>query len=462
MIVTNTPESIFKAIEACAATNSKKEKEVIVASIMGVPLGLKILVAAYDPFQVYGIGKHSVPHKTAGIAPGANRIDEPHVWNTFAALAKRELAGDAARAHVQKMIDFLEPASCELFRRVLMKDMRAGFTDGTMNRVRKGTIAEFPYMRCTLPKKSNMDSWDWLIGIVVQEKADGMFANVNWDGKVASAHTRQGTEIPLDNLPKLEAAIRAHLIPGTQTHGELLIYRDGELLNREDSNGVMNHVNSGGALADNEEIRFYAWDQIPLTEVKPKGEYGVGYKHRFAALVRSIQAGPGGPVTFIPTKVVKSKADAWAYYRALLKQGKEGVICKHPDSSWKDTSTGHKDIVKLKLKAPAEYRVKGFNMGNGKNAGKISSIIVATECEQMEFSVSCRGDAMIDDVTANFETKWRDSIITVEGNSIMEPEDPGEKHALFLPVFVERRDDRTAADTLQRVREQFIAAMEAA
>jgi DNA ligase 1 len=461
MIVLNTPASIFAAIQACAATSSKKEKENIVAAIMGVPLGLKVLVAAYDPFRIYGIGKTAVPKKTPGIAPGANTLLEDMAWNTLIGLANRALTGDAARQQVQNTIDFLDEPSSELFRRILMKDMRAGFTDGTMNRVRKGTIAEFPYMRCTSPAKSNMPSWDWSVGIIVQEKADGMFANVNWDGKVLSAHSRQGTEIPLENLPELAVAMRAALIPSTQTHGELLIFRDGVVLNREDSNGVMSHINQGGSLAENEQIRFYAWDQIPLSEVKPKGEYKVGYKERFVQLLKARQSTPGvGLVQVIPTKIVKSKDEAWAYYRTLLLQGKEGVICKHPNASWKDTGTGHKDVVKLKLKAPAEYRVEGFNFGTGKNEGKASSLKVRTECGQMRFNVTCRGDAMIEDVTKNFDTNWADAIVTVEGNSIQEPGDSNEYHALYLPVFVEKRTDRTEADTLERVREQFQAAME--
>ena len=75
MIVTNKASSVFAAIERIAATPGKLEKEQLI-KIAGnsSPLFMKVVKAAYDPFTTYGMRK--LPERTAGIAPGANTLDE--------------------------------------------------------------------------------------------------------------------------------------------------------------------------------------------------------------------------------------------------------------------------------------------------------------------------------------------------------------------------------------------------
>ena len=174
----NKAASIFQAIEAIAATSSKNEKETLIKSVGGLPLFMRIVRAAYDPFVNYGLAL--APMKREGLAPGANTLDEEQFWTILDKLASRELSGTAARDAVQTAVDLLDEPSSALFRRIIAKDLRAGFTDGTINRVFPGTFQEFPYMRCSLRDKSNMvkPGW-WDKGGISQEKADGMFANVN-------------------------------------------------------------------------------------------------------------------------------------------------------------------------------------------------------------------------------------------------------------------------------------------
>ena len=44
----------------------------------------------------------------------------------------------------------------------------------------------------------------------------------------------------------------------------------------------------------------------------------------------------------------------------------------------------------------------------------------------------------------------------------MAPDNLHETHSIFLPRFIEHRTDKTTADTLEQVRDQFEAAMAAA
>lgn len=467
MIVTNKASSVFAAIEKIAATPGKLEKEALIKNAGTTSqLFMRVVKAAYDPFVTYGMRK--LPEKTAGLAPGANTLDEDFAWNVLDQLASRKLTGGVAWDTVQQTIDFLDDASAELFIRIIRRDLRAGFTDGTINRVFPKTIPEFPYMRCSLPPKSNMPDWDWSVGIISQEKADGMFANVNVDvvGGV-NITSRQGTPIPLDHLEDLASACSKSLKPDTQTHGELTIYKDGKLLPREEGNGVMNSICSGGGLPEGHTVRFDAWDQIPLSAVKPKGKYEPGYKTRVVWLIGQVKDSGVAPtqhagVHVIPTRVVRSKAEAMAHYRELLKQGKEGTICKHPAAIWKDGTS--KDQVKLKLEVDVDLVVIEVMPGTPgtKTEGRAGALRCSTSCGTLVTNVTIKNEAMRDAVDAANDA-WIGQIMPVRANSIMEPDDADGLASLFLPRFVEAtpRADKREADSLKQVRDQFLAAVNA-
>lgn len=449
----NTKE-VFELIEQVASISSKTEKERLVKQGMEHELFRKIMRAAYDPFINYGLA--DIP-KPVGI--GAGSLDGATAWAIIEQLASRKITGNDARTIVDQLLtEKLDEPSAHLFWRIIKKDMRAGFGENTLNKALKGFVATFPYMRCTLPKDADMESWDWSQGVISQEKADGMFANVSHDdvGSIWIS-TRQGSPFPLhemggDFLHALEQALPR----GTQTHGELLVYRNDKLLPREEGNGVLNSILSGGSLAEIEEIRFFAWDQVPLSAVQPKAKLQVRYRARLMGMLGHMKGKGGRWVQPVATRIVRTNAEAMEHYRELLAEGKEGTIVSNPDGIWKDGTS--KDKVKFKLEVPVELRVIGFNEGTGKNEGALGSFICQSECGKLKVDVSGRGDAMRAEVWANRDS-WLDAVITAKANSIMPPKKEGDLHSLFLPIFIERRNDKSVANTLSEIEKEFANAM---
>lgn len=464
MMTFNTGKSVFMAINAIAATDSKLEKQALVlAAGQSSTLFLKAVSYAYDNFKNFGIS--NAPGKTPGIAPGANTLEEPATWKVLDDLVSRNLSGNSARDKVQNMVDLLDEPSAEVFRRIINKDMRAGFGESTINKCFKGTLAEFPYMRCSLPAKSNMPKWDWSVGIVTQEKADGMFANVNFDSAgFVWITSRAGSPFPTDCLG-IERDIARTFNPSTQTHGELTVFENGVLCPRQIGNGILNSLLSGGSLEANQKVVFDAWDQIPMASVVPGGKFDTPYKTRLSNLAKQcLLAQRIGVVSvrLIPTRVVKTKADAYAHYRELLKKGKEGIICKYPDAIWKDTTS--KDQVKLKLEFEVELRVVDFIAGTPgtKTEATFGSLLCRSECGLLEVGVSGFTDAKRFAIH-NDRARWLNNIITVKANDIMAPDEEGDDlHSLFLPRYMEDREDKHVADTLDQIKEQREAALEAA
>jgi DNA ligase-1 len=476
----NNSKEIFHYIETIATTSSKTGKEALVkAGVENSPEFLRVCEYAYDPFKVFGVGRKTI-EEAATVAEarylhtGPMRDFTPDTWMLLDQLAKREISGDVVINRLAYEFGHLNAESVQLLSRILLKDLRAGFSESTLNKAQPGLIQDFPYMRCSLPAKSNMPKWKWEEGVFSQEKADGMFSNCDHDhAGVVSFRTRQGTPFPMGVMPELEACVSRLIVRGSQTHGELLVYRKDSLrieghtygytpvlLPREEGNGILNSLLKGGTLPDDHFVVFQVWDQIAIEAVKTKGKFPVTYAKRFRSLLEQVRRRNAGEIDRIhitPTKIVRSKAEAMAHYRELLKAGKEGTILKSPDAIWEDKTS--KDQVKLKLEVPVELKVVGFNEGTGKYQGTLGSLLCQSACGVLEVNVNGRTDTMRDEWWSAREMR-RGSIVTVKANGIIESESKPGMKSLFLPVFVEERTDKMVADTLEQIQEQFEAAVE--
>lgn len=449
-------DAVYNLIEQVAATSSKNEKIALLEANRDNELLKRVLNYAYNPFKTYGIRKRP---ETIGSNVG-HEFDNG-TWELLDDLIERTLTGNAAIEAVQGEMTALSASSAELLWRIITKDMRAGFSESTCNKVWKGLIPDFPYMRCSLPKDAKLNEFDWTLGVISQEKADGMFANLDFEESgIVSIRSRQGSPFPMEAFELLVNEVKARLADGMQYHGELLVQRDGKVLPREIGNGILNSILSGGSFAANERPIYMIWDTIPLSSVVTKGKYEVAYIKRLSFINRRLKMTEGQYVAMIETRVYHSLGDAYSHYRDLLKLGKEGTIIKNPHAIWKDGTS--KEQVKLKLEFEVELEVYGFEEGNGKNADTFGALKCKSSCGQLLVSVSGFTDAKRKEIHENRDDWGAGAIITVRANSIMRPSESSEFHSLFLPRFVERRLDKSVADDLARIEEQQQAAMEAA
>ena len=451
-------QAVYDAIEAIAATSSKIEKESLIKQAGSDPVFMRTLKAAYDPFLTYGV--RLVP---AGVGTGKKTLEDESVWLLLAALNDRTLSGDDARNALRSMLLSLDKPSSTVLARIVNKDLRAGFSEGSINRVFKGYLPEFPYMRCSLPDKSDMPKWKWEEGVFSQEKADGMFVNVNVDvNRAVHLTTRQGSPVSADALG-LYDVIAKTLKPDTQSHGEVVIVLDDKVLPREVGNGILNSVLQGGELPEGHTAQIALWDQIPLSEVKSKNKYAVPYQARLRELAMQIKtlAGNSTELCLVPTRIVRSKKEAYAHYRELLRDGKEGTVCKAFDAIWRDGTS--KQQVKLKLEVDVDLAITNVVQGTPgtKNDGRPGSLECRTSCGGLIVNVTVKNEKMRDQIEADPDA-WIDRVIAVRANSVMAPSDSNEFHSLFLPRFVEDafRTDKSVADTLEEVEAQFRNAVE--
>lgn len=450
---------IFELIEGIAATASKNEKQALVKIGMQDEQFKRVCEYAYNPFKTFGIAK-----RPTLIGENCSHEFDAGTWEVLDDLIARRLTGTAAIETVRGEMTALSRASAELFWRIIKKDLRAGFSESTINKTVKGLIPEFPYMRCTLPKDAKLDEFDWKMGVLSQEKADGMFANVNHEASgLVLITSRQGSEFPLEQFETLVQEVRRTLADDTQSHGEILVRKAGVICAREIGNGILNSVLKGGSFEADESPVYLIWDQIPLSSVQPKGSYAMPYGLRFGGIAKQLKTAIGiSHLAMIETRVYHSLADAYGHYRDMLAKGKEGTVIKDPRAIWEDRTS--KKQVKLKLEVDVDLIVTAIVPGKegGKAEGRAGSLTCVTSCGGLQVDVTVKNEDMRNRIDAANDD-WIGRVIVVRSNSIM-PATRGDLCSLFLPRMVETdyRTDKTVADSLQRVRDQFDSAIKAA
>ena len=306
---------------------------------------------------------------------------------------------------------------------------------------------------CSLMKGVKIDKWPWKKGILSQIKADGMFCNINHDpdGNVTLV-SRSGSTMPAEPFAALHEEIKRVFPTNTQSHGELLVMKNNSVLPREIGNGILTSVLKGGSFASDECPVLLVWDQIAFDADSDSRPYSVRYENLRTQLHTSTLC------ALIETRVVYTLDEAYAHYSEMLALGMEGTILKNPEGMWKDGTS--KDQVKLKLEVDVDLLITGFTAGKGKNESTFGSITCQTSDGQLVVNVSGFKDKeerglLTRQQIWDKKDQFIGTIMAVRANAIMPPTKSNPLYSLFLPRFVEFRTDKTEADSLLQVSNQF-------
>ena len=438
---------LLNILNDLAATNGRNDKIAILTKNKADETLKHICFLALDPRTQFYIKK--IPDYTSN---NERPVTIDWALDELGKFSSRALTGNAAIERLMYILASLSDQDAEVIKRVIQRDLKCGVNDSTVNKVWKNLIPEYPYMRCALPKAAKLDKWNWKKGIYSQIKADGMFVNINHDadGNV-TLMSRSGSVMPNEPFSEIIKDIR-NTNRNTQTHGELLVVRDREILPREIGNGILTSVLKGGAFGKNERAIALVWDQIPLGAESDSRAYSERYENL------KDQVSDSYHTHMIETKIVYSLEEAMEHYNDALARGLEGTIIKNPEGVWKNTTS--KDQVKMKLDIDVDLKIIGFMPGKGKNESTFGSITCETSDGELSVNVSGfkekkeHGVLTREDIWGMRE-ELLGTIMTVRSNNIMPPTKSSPKYSLFLPRFVEFRSDKTEADSMKRVQEQF-------
>ena len=356
-------------------------------------------------------------------------------------LKERVVTGNAAIEYLRMLLSSVSADDAKVLERIIAKDLKCGVDVSTANKVWSGLIPEYPCMLCSPFEQKLVDKINF--PAYAQMKMDGMrFNAIVRDGK-CEFRSRNGKEILLlGNLEQEFIALAGSV--DCVFDGELLVMLDGDhqFADRQTGNGILNKANKGTISAEQAAmVHATVWDLIPYVQFID-GYCQTPYSKRFSTLQAIVdkQKSDGKKIWTVTSTIVQTLEEAQEIFQGYLADGYEGIILKDGAGEWEDKRS--KTQIKFKGELECDLKIVAVEEGKGKAVGMLGAII----CESADGIVKVNVGSGFND--AQRKQYWKenlvDKIVAVKYNARIKNK-TGEE-SLFLPVFIELRDDKDVAD----------------
>lgn len=359
--------------------------------------------------------------------------------------------GNAAIDWLRKILESVNAGEALLIEKVIQKNMDCGVQTTTVNKIWHDLIPTFPCMLCMTYNEKSIANIQW--PAIVQEKVDGMRVAVFVNKGEVEFRSRSGRTLDiLGNMKEEFLKITPHhMSQGIVYDGELIMqsFSSDQFMKRKKGNGILNKAIKGTINEKEADyVRVVLFDVIPV-KLFTTGEWEYPYIKRLNWLRNAVASG-GDDVTKITIASTMEDVDSFFLARKqfdrITGRGGEGVIIKNVNSSW--VGKRSKNQIKLKLEQDCDLVIKEVVQGTGKLEGLLGSFVCQTVDGLLEVSVgSGFNDA---DREAYFTDNMVGKIVSVKYNEKITDVSGG--NSLFLPIFLEIRNDKTKADTLNDIK----------
>ena len=415
----NDPWKIIKELES---DNSRLFKEGVVENNLNNIEFQEGLSMCLDPLITFGVKQ----------VPESEQDGDGLKWDDFKKdadlLIERERTGHAAR---DLIIDLMSSAKKDQwndwYRRILIKDLRCGVSEKTVNNVAKRMDLEFrvPIFSCMLahdgakhPKKIKGDC-------LVEYKYDGVRVIAIVKNGKATLYSRNGKIF--HNFPHIENAL-------SKSEYNNIVF-DGEVMS-DDFQALMKQVyRKSGAQTDDAYLALF--DILPLKEFNEgKSKLSsIERKEELNKLSKSFE----NAIKLVDYEVInfdeKNGQDKFASMnKEALEKGFEGLMIK-PNDNYYECKRSH---AWLKIKPFIEVTLKIIDIqeGTGKHSGKLGAFHVEGDDDGKFFSLSV-GSGLTDEEREKFwasKDKLIGRLVEIRADAITQSIE-GEHYSLRFPRF---------------------------
>jgi hypothetical protein len=424
---------IIDILNEIASTSSRLEKEAILKREKDNETLKRVFFLAYDPFTQFYIRK--IPAYTTEEKPW-HSLDS--ALPKLDKLSTREITGNAAIQYLSLLLSEVTAKDAEVIERIIGKDLKCGASESTANKIWPDLIHEYPCMLASGYDQKLVDKMKF--PAIAQLKMDGMRFNAVVIGDECNFYSRNGKTIDLrGNL--VEEFVTLANGKNIVFDGELVVESGDKYLDRQTGNGILNKAVKGTiSAAEAQQVCATLWDVIPYEDFT-KGHCDWRYVTRFDVLKKLPLS---GKVRLVEHKVVGTIDEARETFESYLAQGQEGIILKDLNGVWEDKRAKHQ--VKFKGELECELRVVDVQPGTGKYQGMLGALICESEDGVLKVDV---GSGFKDDQRVD-SNSYVGKIVSVKYNARIKNKQ-GEE-SLFLPVFVEVREDKDVADRSDQIK----------
>lgn len=429
------PEVIIQRLEA---DNSRLAKEAILAEAMeegldeffhGLRLGLDKLVS---------FGVKQVPVKEEDSGQGL-------AWEPFLQLAdslyRRQLTGHDARDAINLAMGVATKAQWnDWYRRILIKDMRAGFGEKSVNTVAKKLKKpeySVPVFECMLAHDGANHEAKITGKKILQEKLDGVrvLTVVDYESRTVQMYSRNGKE--LNNFPHITKVFEDHM----DEIGRSYVF-DGEVMSSS-FQALMTQVHRKDNIQSSDAV-LNLFDVVPMVEFK-MGKSVLGQRRRLQFLRNweNIFA-DSGCIDIVPHKEInldtfEGTIEFQDFNKACLDAGKEGIMVKDSDAKYEcKRSTSW---LKIKPFIEVSLTVTAVEEGTGRNVGKLGAIVCEGVDDGKRIVVNC-GSGFTDEQRTEFWTAKDtliDQVVEVRADAATRSQDSEDTWSLRFPRFLRFR-----------------------
>ena len=394
---------------------------------------------AYNPYYVFGVKK--VPETK-------DLVNKPNPWPKFWALLEglrtRSLTGHNAKTVIEFMSEQFDSVEWNgLARRVIIKDLRCGISEKTLNKVLGNTEWKIPVFTCQLATDSEKHVAK-MTGIKrLEQKLDGVRVLAVITKTTVNLYSRNGK--PFDNFPHIVESLEdiknkfAKLFQACP-HGFVL---DGEIIG-ESFQALMKQAQRKTDV-QTDGMTYSVFDVIPLADFE-RGFWNAQQHKRLAILeeYRAVFESTDCVRVMVGIDVDLATAEGHdimrRYAEDSVSAGFEGIVIKDIGAPYECRRSTH--WMKLKPNITVDLTIVGLEEGTGKNVGKLGALV----CEGTDDGrlIRCNvgsglTDAQRDDYWIN-----KDILVgqTVEilCDVVTQNQDGG--YSLRFPRFVRFRDDK--------------------
>ena len=413
----------WKIIQELETDNSRLFKESIVEKNLNNEIFQEGLAMCLDSLVTFGVKQ----------VPKSNADGEGLKWDHFKKAAnlliEREKTGHAAR---DLIIDLVSSSKKDhwndWYRRILIKDLRCGVSEKTVNNVAKKMNLKYrvPVFSCMLahdgakhPKKIKGDC-------LVEYKYDGVrVIAIVMKGK-ATLYSRNGKIF--NNFPHIENAL-------SKPEYNNIVF-DGEVMS-DDFQALMKQVyRKSGAETDDAYLALF--DMLPLNEFN-KGKSNLNSIERKNELNKIAKNFDVNVIKLVDYEIVnfdndKGQAKFAAMNKEALEMGFEGLMIK-PNENYYESKRSHA-WLKIKPFIEVTLKIVDIQEGTGKHSGKLGAFQVEGSDDGKFFSLSVGSGLTDEDREKFWESKDRlvGRLIEVRADAITQSIE-GEHYSLRFPRF---------------------------
>lgn len=374
------PEIVIQRLEA---DNSRLAKEEILkqAADEGLVEFFDGVRMALD--KLYTLHIKQVPIKEQDDGQGLG-------WTNFLELAEalhsRKITGHDARDAVNLAMDVATKTQWnDFYRRILIKDLRCGVSEKTVNKVLKKTdIAPVPVFECMLAHDSaNHESK--LSGVkLLEPKLDGVrcITVVDHIARTVVQYTRNGKV--LENFGHITDALSQHIDDFARSY-----VIDGEVISNSFQD-LMKQVHRKDNV-EASDARLIVFDILPLNEFKA-GQSTMGQRRRsrflqeFKWIFEQVGHVAIVPQIQVDLDTLVGEEEFKDYNRDMVKQGYEGIMIKDVDAAYECKRSAK--WLKMKPFIEVSLTVVGVEEGTGRNKGRLGALICEGQDEGRDIRVN--------------------------------------------------------------------------